>query len=273
MSKHYNLITYFGGKFPHLNWLIPLFPKGNYHFIDLMCGAANVALNVDYPLITINDLNDEVINLFEALRNEPNEFLRLLYFTPFSRAELYKIIDDEIPAGNKLEKARQYFVRCQLGYGANGSQNKHKGSGFEYMVQKSNFYRVDNWNKKLQKLDFIIQKLRGMQIEKRDSLKLIEKLDKPGNIIYIDPPYLMKLRNKKKRYIHEQDNDFHAELLEKAIKINDAYVAISCYDDIFYDKILLKNGWFKTIGNESKATVSKKTVRECLWTNYNPKLI
>ena len=76
MSRYLNLISYFGGKFPHLKWLIDKFPQGNYHFIDIMCGSANVALNVDYPLITINDLNSDVINLFKVMRTNLDEFMK-----------------------------------------------------------------------------------------------------------------------------------------------------------------------------------------------------
>src|SRR5450759_984121 len=96
MQKYINLISYFGGKYPHLKWLISKFPAGNYHFIDIMCGSGNVALNVNYPLITVNDVNDEIINLFNVLRDNYDEFLRALYFTPFSRAELNRIITDAI---------------------------------------------------------------------------------------------------------------------------------------------------------------------------------
>ncbi len=211
MQKHMNLITYFGGKFPHLNWLISKFPQGNYHFIDAMCGAANVALNVNYPLIAINDLNNEVVNLFEVLRNNYDEFLRLVYFTPFSREDLNRIITDyinEVPC-DKIEQARRYFVKSQLGYGANGSQNNYYGTGFEWSVHKSNFYRVQNWNLKLERLAKIADRLRSFQIESKDSIELFERVNVPGNFVYFDPPYLMSLRKSKKRYLHEQKDEFH----------------------------------------------------------------
>lgn len=270
MSRHLNLVSYFGGKYPHLTWLTGLFPQGNYHFVDLMCGSANVALNVDYPLITINDLNDNVINLFEVLRNNQEKFIEAVYYTPFSRAELYKFLDKPQPK-NKIEWARQYFVKCQLGYGANGSQNNHKGAGFEYKIQRSNHYRVDAWNNKLAKLPLIAEKLRSMQIENRDCLELLSKLDNKETVIYIDPPYLLSTRKSKKRYIHEQNNDFHVQLLTAAHAMKNAKIVISGYDNPMYDELL--PGWIKTIGPTSKATVSKKEIKECVWSNYDPATI
>lgn len=267
MGKHLNLISYFGGKYPHLSWLIDKFPKGNYHFVDIMCGSANVALNVDYPLITINDLNDEVINLFHVLRNDHERFLQQVYFTPFSRQELYNIIDSFDEVCDNVERARRFFVRSQLGYGANGSQNNHKGAGFEYTIQRTGYYRVDNWNVKLKRLSNIVDRLRSFQIEHRNAIELFERVNIPGTIVYFDPPYLMKTRKSKKRYTHEVYDDFHQQLAE-LVKNANCYVAVSGYDDPMYDSLFSE--FIKTKGQLNRQNVKKEYRRECLWTNYDP---
>jgi DNA adenine methylase len=268
MSKYINLISYFGGKYPHLKWLISKFPSGNYHFIDIMCGSANVALNVNYPLITINDMNDEVINLFRVLRDDYDEFMRLLYFTPFSRAELNNIITDYIEGKpvSDVERARRYFAKSQLGYGANGSQNNHYGTGFEWNLHKTNYYRVDNWNIKLKRLVKVVHRLRQFQIENRDSLELFDSVNCPGNIVYFDPPYLLSLRKSKKRYLIEQEDEFHIRLSEK-ISNAKCFVAVSGYDSPLYNEIF--SGMNKSIDIPKRANVGKIEVTECLWTNYD----
>jgi len=255
-----------------LKWLISKFPAGNYHFIDAMCGSANVGLNVDYPLVTINDLNDEVINLFEVLREQYDEFLRLVYFTAFSRTELNKIITDAINGieFGPVEKARRYFVKSQLGYGANGSQNNHYGTGFEWAVQKSNYYRVDNWNLKLQRLAVIVDRIRHFQIENKDALELFDRVNSPGNIVYFDPPYLLSLRNSRKRYHFEQDDDFHVQLA-KRIQGAKCFVAISGYDSELYNTLF--PDLHKSAAKPNRSNVSKRMTQECLWTNYDPDTI
>lgn len=273
-NKYLNLVSYFGGKYPHLKWLIDKFPAGNYHFVDMMCGSANVALNVNYPLVTINDLNDEVVNLFRVLRDNKmyKEFKRIIYFTPFSRSELNSIILDNINHLNfdPVEKARRFYTKCQLGFGANGSQNDHYGTGFEYKIQKTNYYRVDNWNIRLEKLDIIVDKLRQMQIEHRDSLLLFDKINKEGNIAYFDPPYVLDTRKSKKRYRHEVEDDFHIKLHDK-IKDAKCFVAISGYNSPLYDELF--KGMYKTLDVEKKANIGKILKSECLWTNYNPEIV
>ncbi len=272
MNKYINLISYFGGKYPHLKWLISKFPNGNYHFIDIMCGSGNVALNVNYPLITVNDLNNDIINLFNVLRDNYDEFLRLLYFTPFSREELNKIITDAINGieFQPIEKARRYFVKSQLGFGANGSQNNHYGLGFEWVLHNTNFYRVDNWNVKLKRLAKIVDKLRQFQIENRCALDLFDNVNRQGNIVYFDPPYLLDLRKSKKRYKHEVDIDFHYAIAEK-VKNANCFVAISGYDSPIYDKVFAN--FNKSIDKAKKNNNGHTVEKECLWTNYDPDII
>lgn len=263
------MISYYGGKFPHLCWLLNQFPKGKYHFVDIMCGSANVALNVDYPLVTINDVNDEVINLFRILRDQHDEFMRLVYFTPFSRKEHEKIITDCINNVKltDLERARRYFVKSQVGYGANGSQNNHYGVGFEWRLHKTNYYRVDNWNFKLKKLGEIAERLRHFQIESRDALELFDTVNLKGTIVYFDPPYLLSLRKTKKRYLHETDDSFHRELAER-VKSAKCFVIISGYDSPLYEEIF---GFLHKITDKpKKSNTGKVYTTECIWTNYNP---
>lgn len=270
--RHLNLISYFGGKYPHLTWLISKFPKGNYHFVDIMCGSANVALNVDYPLVTINDINCEVVNLFMVLRNHYDEFMRSVYFTPFSREELNRIITDSInnTLCTDIERARRYFVKSQLGFGANGSQNNHYGTGFEFNIHKSNYYRVDNWNIKLLRLQKIVDRLRQFQIENRSVIDLFEKVNRQGNIVYFDPPYLLSLRKSKKRYKHEVDDSFHFEL-SQLVRNAKCFVAISGLDSPMYRE--LYSDFFVTMNKQSKSNVGKIPMNEVLWTNYNTETI
>lgn len=264
--KHLNLVSYFGGKYPHLNWLLPQFPQGKYHFVDIMCGGANVALNVDYPLITVNDINDEILNLFHVLRTRHEEFIRALYFTPFSRAEHERIINNYYGPCDDVERARRYFVRSQLGYGANGSQNNHHGVGFEWKTARSDFYRVDNWNEKLKKLPAIIDKLRQMQIESASVFDLYPKVNKPGNIIYLDPPYLMEVRRNKKRYHHDCDDDFH-EKLSDMLRNSNALIAVSGYESKLYDDMFPYLE--KVEGPETASNTKNVKRKECLWVNYD----
>lgn len=272
-------IPYFGGKTPHLPFLYANFPE-KVHLVDGMCGSATVAINAPkekYPLITINDLNSDVINLFYVLREHLGEFLYKLQFTPFSREEFYAACE---PTDDKIEWARRYFIRATQGYSGQGSQNIDKHSwGYEcattnkYNGKVRNHYRVTTWNTKLSYLHEIAAKLRDMQIEHRDCIELFDIYGQNNTLLYFDPPYLMSTRSDKKRYKFEFGDAHHTALLEKAVDWPSCYLAISGYDSKFYDDILLsseKSKWYKIYSDPKKTNTSKKTRTECLWVNYSP---
>ncbi len=271
MKKPLNAISYFGGKGPHLNWLIPHFPKGDFHFVDIMGGGGSVSLNVNYPLQTYNDLNQDVVNLFYVLRESPELLKRLIYFTPFSRSlnDNLRQMDFEDP----VYKAWRYYCRCHFGFAANGSQNNQAGMGFEWQIQRSNFYRVKNWNLKLNKLDMIITKLRTIQIENRNAFDIWDSVNKKGSFVYWDPPYVLHTRSSKKRYNHELGQNTEAEIdshyrMCELVKDSNCLVAISGYDNVIYNSSLKGFSKFKTKGLRSNT--KKSLFQEVIWTNYQP---
>ncbi len=69
-------LNYIGGKFKLLPQIMPLFPKNIHTFVDLFCGGANVAINVNADVIHINDINAKLIDMFRAFKQtSPQEIL------------------------------------------------------------------------------------------------------------------------------------------------------------------------------------------------------
>lgn len=79
---------WYGGKFSHLKWLLPLLPKTN-HYCEPFAGSGSVLLNRDpSPVETYNDIDGELVNFFRVLRERGDELIRAVTLTPFSREEL-----------------------------------------------------------------------------------------------------------------------------------------------------------------------------------------
>jgi DNA adenine methylase len=58
---------WYGGKFSHLEWLLPLLPKTE-HFCEPFAGSAAILINREpSPIETYNDLDGEVVNFFSRL--------------------------------------------------------------------------------------------------------------------------------------------------------------------------------------------------------------
>src|ERR1041385_8565174 len=78
---------WYGGKFSHLDWLLPLLPKC-HHYCEPFAGSGAVLLNRQpSPVETYNDIDGDVTNFFRVLRDRSEELIRVISLTPFSREE------------------------------------------------------------------------------------------------------------------------------------------------------------------------------------------
>ena len=103
---------WYGGKFSHLEWLLPLLPMTPY-YCEPFAGSGAVLLNRPPAGVeTYNDLDGEVVNFFKVLRDEPEDLQRAMALTPFSREEfaLACKLDDSLPP---LERARRFYMRSR----------------------------------------------------------------------------------------------------------------------------------------------------------------
>ena len=62
-------LNYTGGKFKLLPQILPLFPQHINVFVDLFCGGCNVGINVDCNRVIYNDLNENLLCLYNTFKN------------------------------------------------------------------------------------------------------------------------------------------------------------------------------------------------------------
>lgn len=104
---------WYGGKFVHLDFILPHLPTDAEHFCDVYGGSAAVLINrVPARVETYNDLDTELVNFFSVLRDQQDELIRSIGLTPFSREELVKACSpaEKLPP---LERARRFYVRAR----------------------------------------------------------------------------------------------------------------------------------------------------------------
>src|SRR5437867_13434234 len=96
---------WYGGKFGHLNWLLPLLPKC-HHYCEPFAGSAAVLLNRDpSPVETYNDIDGEVANFFRVLRDQKEVLTEAIGLTPFAREEFYHAVSKNGGGASDLERA------------------------------------------------------------------------------------------------------------------------------------------------------------------------
>ncbi len=91
-SRRLIAFGWYGGKFRHLSWLLPLPPECN-HYCEPFSGSAAVLLNrTPSPVETYNDIDGEVVNFFRVLRDQKDQLIETIGLTPFSREEFYRAV-------------------------------------------------------------------------------------------------------------------------------------------------------------------------------------
>jgi DNA adenine methylase len=69
-TKKRIVFGWYGGKFNHLGWLLPLLPSC-HHYCEPFAGSAAVLLNRESSAVeTYNDIDGEVVNFFRVLRDQ-----------------------------------------------------------------------------------------------------------------------------------------------------------------------------------------------------------
>ena len=184
---------WYGGKFSHLDWLLPLLPEC-HHYCEPFAGSGAVLINrVPAPVETYNDLDGEVVNFFRVLRDQHQALIRAIALTPFSREEYYCAIYGSTEDISDLERARRFYIRARqtrtglaqtasLGRWANCKNTSRAGmSGV-----------VSRWLGGVDALDEIAQRLIRVQIENRPAVDVIQLYDSRKTLFYCDPPLLTR---------------------------------------------------------------------------------
>jgi DNA adenine methylase len=261
---------WYGGKFSHLDWLLPLLPSC-HHYCEPFSGSAAVLLNREPAAVeTYNDIDGEVVNFFRVLRDQTDELIKAISLTPFSREEFYQAIYDNDEEISNVERARRFYIRARqtrtglaqtasLGRWANCKDTSRSGmSGV-----------VSRWLGGVEALDTIAERLLRVQIENRPATDVIKLYDSPDTLFYCDPPYLHATRGDDNAYGFEMDDLQHREL---AAVLNECSgkVALSGYVHPLMDKLYKSDRWYKVVGAERTIHSTKGTRQEVIWTNYNP---
>ena len=266
-DKKLMAFSYFGGKNSHLNWLLPsLKCVKALSFVDLFCGSGAVGLNMNCPIITINDINQDITNFFQVLRNHPDHLITKLQLTPYSQQEYKKAWN--LSEADPVERARNFYIRVMQSFGSCGVQKEYNSWSFSVNSTRSQMAsHVSKWLKGVDGLTDMVQKLREIQIENRHYETVINTYDSKTNLIYADPPYPVESRTGNIRYAFEFDDQEHIKLAGK-LNACVGYVAVSGYRCDMMDE--LYKGWHITMDRYKRTNDPKARRQETLWTNYDP---
>lgn len=261
------VIRYYGGKWKIAEWIIQFFPEHNC-YVEPFGGAASVLLRKKPARVEIyNDLSSEMVNLFRVLRDpEKAAQLRLqLELTPYSREEwlaCYPV------SSNEIEQARRTIVLASMSYNLSKVMMR-QSNGFR--SSSSGHHRLpQDFQNATHALQSVTARMKGVIIENKDAVSIMQQHDRRSTLHYVDPPYLSDLRaDKRNRYQFEAMSvESHADL-SVALKDLKGYVVLSGYPCAAYSEWYESAGWqaYSIQAVIGAATPGKSVRTEVLWLN------
>lgn len=253
-------MKYPGSKWSIAKWIINFFPK-HHSYLEPFLGSGAVLFNKPRSHIeTVNDLDDNVVNLFEWIKRDPEHLAHEIYYTPYAR-QVYEDAFATVPE-DSLQKAVNFYIRLNMGHGFRTNGEK---VGWKNDVQgRERSYASQDWCNLPEKIMQAAERLRGVQIENRPAMELIQRFNYPNVLIYLDPPYVLSTR-RGKQYRHEMDDAAQNELLDIAL-VHKGPVLISGYENELYNDRL--KDWHREETVCYSQINSKK--KEVLWMNFKP---
>lgn len=258
---------WYGGKYSHLDWLLPLLPKAK-HYCEPFGGSAAVLINREpSPIETYNDVHGEVVNFFRVLREQGEALTKAIGLTPFSRQEFEKAISEPPDGMSELERARRFYILArQVRTGLAQKASSGRWAHCKLTSRAGMAGAVSRWLGAVEDLPLIAQRLLRVQIEHAPAIEVIERYDSEETLFYCDPPYPHGSRTDINAYANEMTDDQHRELAKVLHKVK-GRVALSSYRCDLNDE--LYSDW-RIIESDEKIVHSVKKARtEMLYVNYN----
>lgn len=228
-------LRYYGGKTHLVPQILRLLPAHNVHVEPFGGSAALLLAKPPVALEVINDLNLRLINFYRVLRAQPQELVRQLEATPYSRRE-YEAACER--SEDPVEDARHFVILSWQS--VQGAGTKHTPGQWRRILTHDGVTFAGpsrRWQEVPAKLSAIAHRLQGVQIDCRDALQILQDFDRPTTLFFIDAPYHKSVRASYDEYEVEPTEAFHEQLL-KQLNSTKAMVVLCGFPNELYDREL-----------------------------------
>jgi len=177
------IVSWYGGKQRLARQIISIMPE-HEHYVEVFMGSAAVFFNKPKsPRNCINDINENLVNLFIQVRDNYDELAEKAYWTLCSRKQyvaFVKLYENNFKDATLVERAVAYLFLVRSNF------NNQIGTGFAASIDSNSAtFNLSLLNR----LKLAREKLDGVIIENKQYFEIIEKYDQNGSMFYLDPPY------------------------------------------------------------------------------------
>ena len=129
----------------------------------------------------LNDLNQDIVNLFRVVRENPEELNRQFEYMVSSRSEFFRIMKIPPETLTDVQRAAQYtYLQVHRFSGIPTTRSMNTASHMKAKFDPAKM-RV--------RIDRVYRRLHGVRIENEDWARFMERYDKAYTLFYLDPPY------------------------------------------------------------------------------------
>ncbi|PLZ01875.1 restriction endonuclease subunit M [Burkholderia sp. WAC0059] len=176
------IIPWIGGKRRLADVLIPRFPPHTC-YVEVFAGAAALFfMRPPAEVEVVNDVSDDLVNLYRVVQHHPEEFVRQFKWALSSR-QVFKWLSDTPPEIlTDIQRAARFYYLQQNCFGG-----RVEGRTFGTATTSPpglNLMRIE------ETLSAAHLRLSGTYIEKLDWQACVKRYDRPHTFFYLDPPYL-----------------------------------------------------------------------------------
>lgn len=225
------ILRYPGAKWRIADFILRHMPR-HHSYLEPFFGSGAVLFHkLPAPIETVNDINDDVVNLFRVVQTKADVLAEAVAGLPYAR-RVYEASLQSNPEASDVERAARFLTMVWQSYGtrANGSACGWKKD----VAGRESAYAVRNWNRLPSWIVAAQARLKQVQFEHKDALQLIRQFNHPKVLIYCDPPYMLSTRRCRANYRHEMDDAAHEELLD-VLNRHRGVVMLSGYANELYD--------------------------------------
>lgn len=184
MIKQRAFLKWAGGKFSLIENITQVLPQGK-RLVEPFVGAGSVFLNTDYDEYLLNDVNQDLINLYKLLQKNPTDYIKesqKFFSSEYNDKDRYYDIRAKFNASSDSFERSLFFLYMNR-HGYNGLCRYNLKGGYNVpfgRYKKPYFPEKELWAfaEKAQKATFTCKCY-------RDTFKE----STVGDVIYCDPPY------------------------------------------------------------------------------------
>lgn len=175
-----------GGKSRLRKHIIPLLPPHTC-YVEPFAGAAWVLFGKPPSDVEIlNDIDQELINFFRVVKEQPEALIDSFEWELVSRAEFERLANLDISQLTDVQRAHRFYYLIMAGWGGEMNYPRFQTSITDGGHGNRLIGALKNLHKRLQPVH---ERLRTVIIEYLDWQECIDRYDRSDTVMYLDPPY------------------------------------------------------------------------------------